>query len=186
MNNLNKMKKILLTFFSIAVLTACSNDDDSPVNSTIDHPISFIELTGNNNQLDYTLVSVKAENAIDFDNDGNASTDVYAQIPKCELDDLFIFTYVKSMNNYVWSMTENTVVCDDNLPYYTKNSGSFNPDPNLRTIEFFDDEQELVFKATNVKLIERNTPEKVSFELTFDFYDPYFKTTLHYKYIKEY
>ena len=61
MNKFNYMKKILLTLLGLAVFTAC-NDDDSPVNSTIDHPISYIELTGNNNQLEYTLVSVKADN----------------------------------------------------------------------------------------------------------------------------
>ena len=51
MNKFKNMKKILLTILGLSFITAC-NDDDSPVNSTIDHPISYIELTGNNNQLD--------------------------------------------------------------------------------------------------------------------------------------
>ena len=185
MNKFNNMKKILLTILGLSFITAC-NDDDSPVNSTIDHPISYIELTGNNNQLDYTLVSVNSDVAIDFDNDGKSSQDVFSQMEKCEIDDLFRFTYVKSKNSYVWSMVENGIVCDSNNPYAIKNSRNFEPNPTNRTIEFYDEDKDLVFKATNVKLIENNTPSKVSYTLTFDFYDPYFKTTLHYKYLKEY
>lgn len=180
------MKKIFLTIFGLIALSSCNNDDDSLVNTTKELPIYYQELTGGNNQLDYTLISVKADKEIDFNEDGKSSTDVYSQMEKCQIDDLFIFTYVKSKNTYVWSFSENTVVCDDNPPFHTKNSGAFIPDPNQKTIELFDLDDDLVFKATNVKLIENNTPQKVTYTLTFDFYDDYFKTTLHYKYVKEY
>ncbi len=181
------MKKIFLMILPLTFLVSCNNDDDSSINSTIDHPISYVELTNNNNQLDYTLVALTSDEPIDYNNKGIKSTNVFSQLDECELDDLFIFSYSKSINQYVWLMDENKKSCDDNPPYYIKNEGAFKPDPTQKTIEFYDDEKELVFKATNVKLIEENKADiGITFTLTFDFYDPYFKTTLHYKYVKKY
>ena len=181
------MKKIILSILGISffALTSCKNDDDSSINSTIEHPISFIELTGGNNQLDYKLISLTADKEIDYNEDGQASKDVLSQYQKCELDDLFIFTFVKSKNTYVWSNNENVDACSSYKPYENKVEGKFNPNPTDKTIEFFDDKNSLLFKATNVKLVEQNTPTKITYTLTFDFYDTYFGTTLHYKYVKE-
>ena len=163
-----KSKNFILLILFLIVTYSCT--DDNEVNSMPSVEDMFSTES-------WIMISSDAEPSIDYNGDGNESSDIFEQLLDCEKDNIFFWR-----NDGSFTYTEGELKCDFNNPELI-NSGKwhFNEQKTRFTEQFFEDnvivsEREYLLiglTATHLTIrYERSLKDSISYTITNTFVHP--------------
>ena len=146
MKNSSLWKYTFISF--IPVFFSCNKDENGGNPDDPDAPRKERPITLTQDNLEkigaYFLLSVTAQKPVDYDEDGNASTDILSQMKPCEKDDLILFTdskkqeyaydFDKKCQGQILQLVINKKYVIDENDIFLLDFPNQNPDKAARTI----------------------------------------------------
>ena len=178
--------KILILCIGLTGFISCSSDDDSSSSDPND-PQDAVEIAVSYENLPLlgynSIVSVTSSSPVDYNGNGESSTDIFSQMEECEKDNSFNFSDAE--NKYYFYLTE--VKCNENeigslRDHYAIDLNhiylsNFTPDTNTAT-------KQLVLKNCKMERFRRpNSAGNDSYRLYYDMVDD--KTGVTFRFVSE-
>lgn len=93
-----------------AIIASCNKDDNkntTPTPTPTQIPVDYKAQMKN----DWLLTNLTAKLPLDYDNDGDGETEIYAEMPPCEQDNMFSF-----ISDTLYQAKEGATKCNPNDP----------------------------------------------------------------------
>lgn len=160
------MKKISFLIIAL-IIFSCNSDDDNIIDQNTENE-GFLNVPVDKSFLlneKWFLESATNDTPIDFNGDGNVSTDLKSQVPICDLDSFYIFEQNNEPNTVVLNDSNDT--CTNFIDRYGPSVFNFEIIPNVG-IQFLVDQFELLggfkgvtFFSNPTFLVKEDTTSKL-------------------------